>query len=695
MLFKLSIKNMKKSFNDYAIYFLTLVLGVAIFYMFNSLEDQQALLEVSKSTRSIIKLMIQLLNFISVFISVVLGLLIVYANNFLINRRKKEFGIYMTLGMGKGEISKIILFETILVGILSLIAGLIIGIFASQFMSIFVAKLFEAKMSDFTFVFSKEACIKTCIYFAIMYLAVMIFNTITISRYKLINLLTAIKKNESISIKNPVVSILVFLTAIGILSYCYWKVTVDAASFSTAEKLLPIILLGITGTILVFWSLSGFILKLVQMKKSVYLKGTNMFVLKQINNKINTTVISMSVICLMLFMTISVLSSSLSLRNTMQNDLKEMTPVDINLYKTANLPEVIENRFGEKTYYTELQIEDSRKLISETLKNYGYDIKTLKDVVEIPTYAINELTMQNTLGDYFKIAKEQFSMLNYNSVETIVKISDYNKIARLYGISEYELKDDEYIVLCDFDSMIPIRNEALKLGTKINILGKEYKPKYSEVKFGYILMSTSHTNTGIILVPDNGPLTEECKEQYILAANYNAATEEKRNEIEKTFVDDENPSIRLMDENGIRLDGFTKITIQEASIGVAAIVVFIAIYLGIVFLITSAAILALKQLTESSDNRQRYVILRKIGCDESMINRALFAQIAIFFMLPLLLGIIHSIFGIQFAITIMSSLASSEELLPSIIATVIIISVIYGLYFLATYFESKNIIKDE
>ena len=695
MLFKLSIKNMKKSFNDYAIYFLTLVLGVAIFYMFNSLEDQQALLEVSKSTRSIIKLMIQLLNFISVFISVVLGLLIVYANNFLINRRKKEFGIYMTLGMGKGEISKIILFETILVGILSLIAGLIIGIFASQFMSIFVAKLFEAKMSDFTFVFSKEACIKTCIYFAIMYLAVMIFNTITISRYKLINLLTAIKKNESISIKNPVVSILVFLTAIGILSYCYWKVTVDAASFSTAEKLLPIILLGITGTILVFWSLSGFILKLVQMKKSVYLKGTNMFVLKQINNKINTTVISMSVICLMLFMTISVLSSSLSLRNTMQNDLKEMTPVDINLYKTANLPEVIENRFGEKTYYTELQIEDSRKLISETLKNYGYDIKTLKDVVEIPTYAINELTMQNTLGDYFKIAKEQFSMLNYNSVETIVKISDYNKIARLYGISEYELKDDEYIVLCDFDSMIPIRNEALKLGTKINILGKEYKPKYSEVKSGYILMSTSHTNTGIILVPDNAPLTEECKEQYILAANYNAATEEKRNEIEKTFVDDENPSIRLMDENGIRLDGFTKITIQEASIGVAAIVVFIAIYLGIVFLITSAAILALKQLTESSDNRQRYVILRKIGCDESMINRALFAQIAIFFMLPLLLGIIHSIFGIQFAITIMSSLASSEELLPSIIATVIIISVIYGLYFLATYFESKNIIKDE
>ena len=198
MLFKLSIKNMKKSFKDYAIYFITLVLGVAIFYMFNSLDSQQAMLQVSQSQRDIITMMIRMLEFVSVFVAVILGLLIVYANNFLINRRKKEFGIYMTLGMGKRQISKIILFETILVGILSLIAGLVIGIFASQFMSVLVAKLFEANMTKFEFAFSKGACIKTCIYFAVMYLAVMFFNTITISRYKLINLLTAIKKNETI-----------------------------------------------------------------------------------------------------------------------------------------------------------------------------------------------------------------------------------------------------------------------------------------------------------------------------------------------------------------------------------------------------------------------------------------------------------------------------------------------------------------
>ena len=697
MLFKLSVKNMKKSFKDYAIYFLTLVLGVAIFYMFNSLDSQQAMLDVSNSTREIIKLMVVMLSYISVFVAVVLGLLIVYANNFLINRRKREFGIYMTLGMGKRQISKIILFETILVGILSLIAGLVLGIFASQFMSILVAKMFEADMTKLQFVFSKEACIKTCIYFAVMYVAVMIFNTISISRYKLINLLTAIKKNETVKIKNPIISILVFLLGAGILSYAYWKVTGDVSSLTTADKILPPILMGIVGTIAIFWSLSGFVLKVVQTRKNIYLKGTNMFVLRQLNNKINTTVISMSVICIMLFMTISILSVSLSLRTTMQKELSEMTPVDINLYKTANLPEkyLQYGTYGKEIYSTPEAREDSKIPISETLKNSGLDMNVLKEIAEISVYATNDLTWANFFGDKLEEIEEEYPNLRYNTAEQIVKISDYNKIALIYGIEQYKLNDDEYIMICDFDSMKELRNRALKEGNTLEIVGKEYKSKYNECKSGFIQMATSHVNTGIILVPDNCNLTEDIKEEHLLVANYNAGTDEEKQKIEKIFTGEDSNFIQNLEEKGIEIDGLTKISLVEASVGIATIVTFIAIYLGIIFLIASAAILALKQLTESSDNKQRYTILRKIGCDEKMINKALFSQIAIFFGLPLILAIIHSIFGIQFAMTLMEGLAKSEDLLPSIIATVIIIGIIYGAYFMATYFGSKNIIKEE
>ena len=694
MLFKLSFENMKKSFKDYAIYFLTLVLGVAIFYMFNSLDSQQAMLEVSQSQREIIRLMIELIGMVSIFVAIILGLLILYANNFLINRRKKEFGIYMTLGMGRRQISKIILLETIFVGIISLGVGLIVGIFASQFMSILVAKLFEADMSHFQFVFSKDACIKTCIYFAIMYLVVIFFNTFTISRYKLINLLNANKKNEKVKMKNPILCILLFVLACVMLGWAYWKVTAQVNTIRIEEDLLLPILMGILGTILIFWSLSALVLRVVQSIQKIYLKGTNLFVLRQIHNKINTTVLSMSVICLMLFLTISILSSFLSLRNTMQRELAEMTPVDLNLYKTANLPESYQ-RYGKEVFSTKEQIADSKVTIQETLQNNGFDLSLLKDVVEIPVYATNNLTWKDFFGDHFEEVKAQYSMLQYDTAEQIVKISDYNKIARLYGLEEYTLEENEYIVLCDFDNMKGLRNQVLANGNSLMIAGKEYKSKYNECKEGFILMSTSHVNTGIILVPDSCNLTDDMKEQMVLVANYNVTTEEEKQKMEEIFSSEDSELIQNLNESGIEIDGMTKISIVNASVGIATIVTFIAIYLGIIFLIASSAILALKQLTESSDNKQRYAILRKIGCDEKMINQALFRQIGIFFGLPLILAIIHSIFGIQFVMSMMTGLANKKDLLPSIIGTVCIMGGIYGAYFLATYLRSKSMIQEE
>ena len=696
LVFKLSLKNMKKSIKDYAIYFLTLVLGVAIFYMFNSLDSQQAMLEVSKSTQEIIKLMIGMLNIVSVFVAVVLGLLIVYANNFLINRRKKEFGIYMSLGMGRRQISKIILIETIFVGIVSLIVGIIIGIFASQFMSILVAKLFEANMSEYHFVFSKDALIKTCIYFAIMYLAVMIFNVFTVSRYKLINLLNASKKNEEVKIRNPFLAIVVFLIGASILGYAYYIVTMETNSLQVEEDLIKPILMGIAGTVAIFWSLSGFILTTIQKMKSVYLKDTNMFVLRQINNKINTTVVSMSVICIMLFMTITVLSSSLSLRNSMQKDLIEMTPVDINLEKEANLPEVYTNAYGKTIQTTEEQREDSKLPILETLKNNGLDMNVLKDIVEIPIYIQEDLTIEKFLGDQFEEIDKEFPYLIYSTPEKIIRVSDYNKIAKLYGIEEYSLKDHEYIMVCDFDNQVNIRNRALQDGKNtLEIAGKKYISRDNKCVEGFIDMSTSHTNTGFLVVPDSCKLTEDMKEKYFLAANYNAKTDEEKEEIEKIFAESSSNFIQNLNQNGIELDGMTKISITQSSLGITTIIIFIAIYLGIIFLIASSVILALKQLTESSDNKQRYIILRKIGCDEKMINKALYRQIGIFFGMPLILAIIHSVFGIQFALNLLSGIAKSRELVPSIIVTVIIIGVIYGSYFMATYFGSKNIIRDD
>ncbi|MFQ9545247.1 MAG: FtsX-like permease family protein [Clostridium sp.] len=675
MLFKLSLKNIKKSFKDYAIYFLTLILGVAIFYVFNSMDSQQAMLDISSSTREIIKLMLSLLAGVSVFVSFILGFLIVYANNFLIKRRKKEFGVYMTLGMGKGKISKILFIETLIIGIISLIVGLIIGIFASQLMSVVVAKMFEADMTGYKFVFSQAAMVKTIIYFGIMYLLVMIFNTVTISNYNLIDLLTASKKNEKVKLKNKKLSVLMFLVSIGILALAYYKVTSDANILS-GKQLLMAIALGVVGTFLFFWSLSGFLLKLIQSNKKIYLKDLNAFVLRQIDSKINTTVFSMTVICLMLFFTISILSSALSLNKSLRDNLTEVTPADISITKSMDLNE------GTKE-----NIENSKISIEEDLKKSSLDFnESFSDFSEITEYQAPNITLKTTLGETVNEVLSQFQMLQVDSYEGIVKISDYNKIAKILKEKELTLKDNEYIVLCDYDNMKVFRDKALEKETKININGKEYSPKYKECVKGFLDISSGHTNIGVILVPD------EAVEGLLRKTNHFTAIYKGNNDEEKQKIENKILALNLDDNN---LNARSKISLYEASVGLGAVVTFIGIYLGVIFLISSAAILALKELSESSDNIQRYEILRKIGTDEKIINKALFKQIGIFFIMPLMLAIVHSIFGIKFANIILEGISQTEGLLPSIIMTAIFILIIYGGYFIATYFQSKSIIKKD
>ena len=675
MLFKLSLKNIKKSFKDYAIYFLTLILGVAIFYVFNSMDSQQAMLDISSSTREIIKLMLSLLAGVSVFVSFILGFLIVYANNFLIKRRKKEFGVYMTLGMGKGKISKILFIETLIIGIISLIVGLIIGIFASQLMSVVVAKMFEADMTGYKFVFSQAAMVKTIIYFGIMYLLVMIFNTVTISNYNLIDLLTASKKNEKVKLKNKKLSVLMFLVSIGILALAYYKVTSDANILS-GKQLLMAIALGVVGTFLFFWSLSGFLLKLIQSNKKIYLKDLNAFVLRQIDSIINTTVFSMTVICLMLFFTISILSSALSLNKSLRDNLTEVTPADISITKSMDLNE------GTKE-----NIENSKISIEEDLKKSSLDFnESFSDFSEITEYQAPNITLKTTLGETVNEVLSQFQMLQVDSYEGIVKISDYNKIAKILKEKELTLKDNEYIVLCDYDNMKVFRDKALEKETKININGKEYSPKYKECVKGFLDISSGHTNIGVILVPD------EAVEGLLRKTNHFTAIYKGNNDEEKQKIENKILALNLDDNN---LNARSKISLYEASVGLGAVVTFIGIYLGVIFLISSAAILALKELSESSDNIQRYEILRKIGTDEKIINKALFKQIGIFFIMPLMLAIVHSIFGIKFANIILEGISQTEGLLPSIIMTAIFILIIYGGYFIATYFQSKSIIKKD
>lgn len=689
MLCKLSLKNIKKSIKDYTIYFFTLILGVSIFYVFNALDSQTVMMKVSSSTQSLIELMMQTLSGVSVFVSFILGFLIIYASRFLMKRRNKEFGIYMTLGMSKRKISMILFIETLFIGVISLVVGLFLGILLSQFMSIIVANMFEADLTKFAFTLSKTAIIKTIIYFGIMYILVMIFNTISVSKCKLIDLLNDSKKGEKVKLKNPYLCIIIFIISCIVLGYAYYMVTDGFLELKEVRDIIVIIAMGCISTFFIFWSLSGLILRIALLCKKHYYKGLNSFTLRQFSSKINTTVFSTTIICLMLFITICLLSSCLTVKNSMNSNIKELAPVDYEFTNTVNM-----DRYYDKyknAGYNDEQIKNSKLSVLDIFKEYDFDInKYSNEYVEVNIYATPDLTMNNTLGSKLDTIRTSFPFLNYDTMEEIMKISDYNKVARLYGNEEYTLSKDEYIIIADFDSMENIRNMALENNEVINLFGKTLKPKYTSCQDGFIEMSSNHINTGIILV-DDSVILEDYIYQNSIIGNYNTKDKEEIKKIENS-INELTQSSKT--KSYVLPSGTTRLAIRETTVGLSAMVTFIGLYLGVIFLISSAAIIALKELSESSDNRERFMILRRIGTDEKLINKALFKQISVTFILPLSLALIHSIFGIRFAVNVLE-IFGTEGLLPSIIMSCVFIIIIYGGYFIITYLCSKNIIKEQ
>ena len=724
MLFKLSFRNITRSVKDYAIYFFTLVLGVTLFYVFNSVGSQAAVLELNNAKKLIVELLSKILSGMSILVVAILGALIIYASRFLIKRRNKEFAIYLTLGMSKRKISRLLFFETLMIGIISLAVGLLVGIGASQLISILIGRLFEADMSKFQFVFSEKAFFDTILYFGLIYLVVIVFNTIIVGRLKIIDLLHGSKKSEKAFLKNPLLRAIVFVLSSFGLSYAYWWVTNDKVSMmDRINNLLWPVAIGVITTFLLFWSFSGLIMEILTRSKRFYYRGLNSFIFRQVSSKINTAVVSMSLISLLLFLTISILSLCFSINESMKKELAYNTPVDAFIELTDYQAVFGPNRPGYGPLADSInpdfdaQIKESQnymqKSIYQRLTEKDKDIaKSIKEYLEVNVYADHTLTFKQALqAEYLNGLVGEFMS---KTAVPILRVSDYNKIAKLYHREEISLGDNQYQILADYKPMSDSIDKSLASGFQINYRGQTLSPASKKHVEGFVTSSGMKSNTGILIVPDKIASGQTIGSR-VLLVNYNTSVEHTAQQIDndlRRIYDLGNLSIEVhtTDEalqktkekskaeeqrpSGVSFSYMTKILIYTSSIGLQAIATFVGFYLGIIFLISSAAILALKQLSESSDNIEKYAALRRLGASNKMLNRALFIQIAIFFVFPLLVGILHSVFGIKFASSIIEVFGSGG-LLASIPITASMLILIYGGYFLLTYLSSKRIISEK
>ncbi|MFL0581910.1 ABC transporter permease [Solibacillus silvestris] len=666
MFSKIAINNVKRSFKDYSIYFLTLTLGVCIFYSFNSIESQTAILELNKN--AVFKESLNLLlSITSVFVSVVLGGLIVYANNFLIKKRKRELGLYMTLGMSKGKISRILIVETFLIGVISLVAGLGLGIIVSQGLSVLTANILSVNLAKYKFVFSLGAMMKSVIYFSIIYLLVMIFNQFAISKYKLIDMLNASKRNEEIKLKNSFVSVLTFILSLAFLAFAYTRILKSGLDAENIELIITVVAGGI-GTLLFFLSLSSFFIQIVQKSKRVYLKNINMFVLRQINNKINTNFLSMTIICLMLFLTISLIFTAFDLKGTIDKNLAKTSPFDASAFLVVN--QEVE---GPSANDIEAYL-DSINFTFEPYEKHAFFEEYLLD-----------LTIEDLLSNYLSEQEQIAIQKNYlYGPISALKISDYNEINNLKGQEAVDLKEDEILVVSDYGEMIQALPEYLKNEENIMIEEKAYTIK-NDVPVDENIRINKGSNFFYLIIPENftGNLQLEFTSFNVLYEDrYFEKSEEKFSNLFKNLAEDKYRNI-----NPRLVIGSTKEQIKDKENGTAAILVFLGLFLGLIFIISSAAVMALQQLSDASDSLERYKSLKRIGVTDQLINRAILSQCLIYFLLPLGLAVIHSIVGIN-AVSGMFNFHYESVVISSLILVII-----YGGYFYATYVGVKNIVK--
>jgi putative ABC transport system permease protein len=519
--------------------------------------------------------------------------------------------------------------------------------------------MFEVNMKDFHFIFSKSAAVKAVINFSIIFLVVILFNTLNLSKLKIIDLIYGDRKNQELKIKSVKKSIILFMVSVLTLFTAYY--TILKNGLLDNKIVLFCVVLGSIGTFLFFVSISGIFLVLCKRNKRKHYKELNIIVLKHIQSRINTSYFSMTVICLLLFLTIGVFSTGSTLGNYYN---KEM--VDLNKFDATLIFQDFGNGYDDAVDFIK---EKDKKILSYFEKSLAYNQYSTD-------FGIIKASQTGNID--FKYDGEE--ELNISAIS----ISDYNKIMNIQGGKTIDLKPDEYFIVSNMKELQKPWEEFLSKGINIEIADKNLKPKFHEPLDETLVNAFARMNYGNVVVHDN--LADKLKVNLmILSGNYKEKTLDTEYILEESVE-----KINNSDEVFINL--ISKRIIYDESRGISTMFSYLGIYLGIVFLLTGSSILSLQQLSESSENSKKFELLKKLGAGRDLISKTLFKQIFITFMIPLGLAAFHSIFGLK-VVSNTIELLGNINILNSILITALFIIFFYGGYFIFTYHSVKRFMK--
>ncbi|WP_368132082.1 FtsX-like permease family protein [Collinsella aerofaciens] len=724
MLCKLAWGNVRRAGRDYLVYLLTLTLGATVFYAFNTISMQVDIAGIDEE--GLAQVMGSILGDLTYFLAGVMAFLMVYANNFIMKRRKKEFGLYQVLGMGRGRVATIMALETVIVSVVAFVAGIVLGVGLSQLMTFFTASLLKTQIANFHFFFSVHAFNLTLACMLVMFVLTLLLNLRAVRRTKLIELMGAERRNESIKTRNPWIAIAIFAVGVVLVGVAYYRLLRDGFPLTATDSKLQEAMnqFGITtamvtvGTFALFWGLSGMLIKLLQSLRSVYWRGLNMFTVRQLSAKVNTVCFSMGVIAMILFLAITSVTCGMSIANVMNENLERYNPVDVSQTYAYYTPDTLD-------YYKEYinPSEADRMVLADSTvdlyparhgkgKSAGNNDETGKKVniadvagehVQIDSYLSYPVGGSNpsvTPSEMCKIMGEKlpkaFGGSNADAMGLYVTpASQYNKLRQMMGEEPVHIGHDQYLLTCDMGGeLVDLYTKYMAGGHALTLGGHTLKPATdkSDEDTAAIANSAMGSNGGTVVVADE-LLSQLNLQPYSssLLVNYKQGmdTTEADESIKYTVLDN-----LLVDgkEPGAWRTFNTRSEMYTQAAQMNGLISYLAIYIGFVLVVACAAILSIQQLSNVADGSRSYRVLAQIGCDDRQIRHSVMAQQAVFFLFPLAVGLAHSFVALKVIIELVS-IFGNMSIGGTVGLTCAIFLAAYGGYFLVTYLMSTGMVR--
>lgn len=724
MLCKLAWGNVRRAGRDYLVYLLTLTLGVTVFYAFNTVSMQVDIAGIKEQGLS--ELMGSMLGYLTYFLAGVMAFLMVYANNFIMKRRKKEFGLYQVLGMGRGRVATIMALETVIVSVVAFVVGIVLGVGLSQLMTFFTASLFKTQIANFHFFFSVHAFNLTLACMLVMFVLTLLLNLRAVRRTKLIELMGAERRNESIKTRNPWIAIAIFAVGVVLVGVAYYRLLRDGFPLTATDSKLQEAMsqFGITtamvavGTFALFWGLSGMLIKLLQGLRSVYWRGLNMFTVRQLSAKVNTVCFSMGVIAMILFLAITSVTCGMSIANVMNENLERYNPVDVSQTYVYYTPDRL-------NYYKEYvnPSEADRMVLADTTvdlypawhgkgKSAGNNDETGKKVniadvagehVQIDSYLSYPLGGSDpsvTPSEMCKIMGEKLpKALGGSNADAmglfVTPASQYNKLRQMMGEEPVSIGRDQYLLTCDMGGELgDLYTKYMAGGHTLTLGGHELKPATdkSDKDTAAIANSAMGSNPGTVVVAD------ELLPQLNLQPYSSSLLVNYKQGMDTTEADE---SIKYTVLDNLLVDGkepgswgvfITRSEMYTQAAHMNGMISYLAIYIGFVLVVACAAILSIQQLSNVADGSRSYRVLAQIGCDDRQIRHSVMAQQAVFFLFPLAVGLAHSFVALKVIIEMVSTFGDMS-IGGTVGLTCAIFLAAYGGYFLVTYLMSAGMVQ--